>query len=41
MPDMVKIDAEGLDLKVLAGGSNLLGKTEVFPGGVAHAGRLR
>jgi len=41
MPDMVKIDAEGLDLKVLAGGSDLLGKTLSFPGGVAHAGRLR
>jgi FkbM family methyltransferase len=29
-PAMVKIDAEGFDLKVLAGASNLLGKTEVF-----------
>jgi FkbM family methyltransferase len=29
-PDMVKIDAEGFDLKVLAGGSDLLGKTDVF-----------
>ncbi len=29
-PDMVKIDAEGFDLKVLAGGSELLGKTDVF-----------
>jgi FkbM family methyltransferase len=29
-PDMVKIDAEGLDLRVLAGASNLLGKTEIF-----------
>jgi FkbM family methyltransferase len=29
-PQMVKIDAEGLDLKVLAGGSDLFGKTEVF-----------
>jgi FkbM family methyltransferase len=29
-PDMVKIDAEGLDLKVLAGASDLLGKTEIF-----------
>ncbi len=30
MPDMVKIDAEGYDLKVLAGASNLFGKTEIF-----------
>ncbi|MGC1493832.1 MAG: FkbM family methyltransferase, partial [Candidatus Acidiferrum sp.] len=30
LPDMVKIDAEGLDLKVLAGASELLGKSEVF-----------
>jgi FkbM family methyltransferase len=30
MPEMVKIDAEGFDLKVLAGASQLFGKTEVF-----------
>ncbi len=30
IPEMVKIDAEGLDLKVLAGASDLLGKTDVF-----------
>lgn len=30
LPDMVKIDAEGLDLKVLAGASDLFGKTEIF-----------
>jgi FkbM family methyltransferase len=30
MPDMVKIDAEGFDLKVLAGASELLGRTDVF-----------
>jgi hypothetical protein len=30
MPDMVKIDAEGLDLKVLAGASELISKTEIF-----------
>jgi FkbM family methyltransferase len=30
LPDMVKIDAEGFDLKVLAGASRLLGKTEIF-----------
>jgi FkbM family methyltransferase len=30
IPDMVKIDAEGLDLKVLAGASDLIGKTEIF-----------
>jgi len=29
-PDMVKIDAEGFDLKVLAGASDLFGKTEIF-----------
>lgn len=29
-PDIVKIDAEGLDLEVLEGASDLLGKTEVF-----------
>lgn len=29
-PDMVKIDAEGFDLKVLKGASDLLGKTDVF-----------
>jgi hypothetical protein len=27
---MVKIDAEGFDLKVLAGASELLGKTDIF-----------
>jgi methyltransferase FkbM-like protein len=27
---MVKIDAEGLDLKVLSGASELFGKTEIF-----------
>ncbi len=30
LPDMVKIDAEGFDLKVLAGASDLVGKTEIF-----------
>jgi FkbM family methyltransferase len=29
-PDMVKIDAEGFDLKVLSGASRLFGKTEIF-----------
>jgi FkbM family methyltransferase len=29
-PDLVKIDAEGFDLKVLAGASNLMGKTDIF-----------
>ncbi len=29
-PEMVKIDAEGLDLRVLAGASELLGRTDVF-----------
>jgi hypothetical protein len=27
---MVKIDAEGFDLRVLRGASGLLGKTEIF-----------
>jgi len=30
VPDMVKIDAEGFDLKVLEGASSLIGKTDVF-----------
>ncbi len=30
IPEMVKIDAEGFDLKVLAGASNLFGKTDIF-----------
>jgi FkbM family methyltransferase len=30
LPGMVKIDAEGLDLKVVAGASDLFGKTEIF-----------
>lgn len=30
IPDMVKIDAEGFDLKVLAGASDLFGKTDIF-----------
>lgn len=29
-PELVKIDAEGFDLKVLAGASDLLGRTDVF-----------
>ena len=29
-PEMVKIDAEGFDLRVLAGASELLGKTDIF-----------
>jgi FkbM family methyltransferase len=29
-PEIVKIDAEGFDLKVLQGASNLIGKTNVF-----------
>lgn len=29
-PDLVKIDAEGLDISVLEGASDLIGKTEVF-----------
>jgi hypothetical protein len=30
LPEMVKIDAEGLDLKVLAGATDLFGKTDIF-----------
>jgi FkbM family methyltransferase len=30
IPDMVKIDAEGFDLKVLSGATDLMGKTDVF-----------
>lgn len=30
IPDIIKIDAEGLDLEVLKGASDYLGKTEVF-----------
>lgn len=29
-PDIIKIDAEGLDLQVLEGASNFFGKTEIF-----------
>lgn len=29
-PDLVKIDAEGFELKVIQGASDLIGKTEVF-----------
>ena len=29
-PEMVKIDAEGFDLKVFAGASELFGRTEIF-----------
>lgn len=30
LPEMVKIDAEGFDLKALAGASDLIGKTDIF-----------
>ena len=30
VPDMVKIDAEGFDLKVMQGASSLIGKTDVY-----------
>lgn len=30
VPDIIKIDAEGLDIEVLKGASNFLGKTEIF-----------
>ncbi len=30
IPDVIKIDAEGLDLEVLKGASELFGKTEIF-----------
>ena len=29
-PDLIKIDAEGFDLKVLSGASNLVGKTDII-----------
>jgi FkbM family methyltransferase len=29
-PEKVKVDVEGFDLKVLAGASELLGKTDIF-----------
>ena len=29
-PEMVKIDAEGFDLKVIAGASELIGRTDIF-----------
>ena len=37
-PEMVKIDAEGFDRKVLVGASELFGKTEVFLGGCGLLG---
>jgi FkbM family methyltransferase len=30
LPELVKVDAEGFDMKVLAGASTLLGRTEIF-----------
>jgi FkbM family methyltransferase len=30
IPELVKIDAEGFDLKVIKGASDLIGKTEIF-----------
>lgn len=30
VPDIIKIDAEGLDIEVLKGASNFFGKTEIF-----------
>jgi hypothetical protein len=30
LPEMVKIDAEGFDLRVIAGASELLGRTDIF-----------
>jgi FkbM family methyltransferase len=30
VPDIIKIDAEGLDIQVLKGASNFFGKTEIF-----------
>ena len=37
IPDIIKIDAEGLDLEVLEGSSNFFGKTEIFMVEVAVA----
>lgn len=38
VPDIIKIDAEGLDIEVLKGASNFFGKTEIFmvEAGVVH-----
>jgi len=38
IPDIIKIDAEGLDIEVLKGASNFFGKTEIFmvEAGVVH-----
>jgi len=38
-PEMVKIDAEGFDLKVIDGASNLFGKTDIFLAEVSLAQR--
>lgn len=39
IPEMVKIDAEGFDLKALQGASDLLGKTDIFLAEVSVAQR--
>lgn len=40
MPDIIKIDAEGLDIEVLKGASNFFGKTEIFMVEVGVANKL-
>jgi FkbM family methyltransferase len=39
LPEMVKIDAEGFDLKVLAGASDLLAKTDAAMAAFAKSWR--
>lgn len=40
IPDIIKIDAEGLDIEVLKGASNFFGKTEIFMVEAAVANKI-